>query len=309
MYTSIGLGAAPAAACRVPSDPGGWITPAGFAAMVQQILASAAQPYWNLPVPAPYETEVLNWVVNYGYVDGRKAGACQLQVAGDMSIYNGKEWQGWFQSACQIAGAGDACGRVAAEAAQFNLPFATWLKSAAANANGVVLASRPTPGSWTVQEAYFVAPSIDDDPVMALLASVPPQLQAPAKAYLAATKAVLMAKQGKFGAARDLFVVYAPSLANLGVAVNGFGETFTLPPMPQVQISYPDGSGGAITIGTANPPNPNAPPRGAPPVKKPEEAGLPSEKLMMWTQLIGTGLGIVVGGTTLYFMLRNRRKK
>jgi len=294
MSYALSFGAAPSASCRV--DPAGWLSPA----LLPSILASAAAPYWNLPVPAPYETQILNWLLHYAYVDQNKAGACELAMVGDVSVYDPKAWSGWFEGACQAAGQAALCQSVSAQANRFSLPFATWLEGAAARANGVVLATRPDPrGQWDVRSAVFIAPTIDDGPLAPILGALPDALQAPARAYLAATAAILSAKAGQFGRARDLFVVYAPSIANLG-GLRGIGQ-FTLPPLPTFNITYPDGRGGQITIGTSQPIA--ARPAGAPALKQP---GLPSEGLRQWVPIVSAGVGIVVAATTLYFMTRKK---
>ena len=209
---------------------------------------------------------------------------------------------------------------------RYNVPFATWLKNAADRGSGVVLAGRvakvdPLTGSssWDVNAAEFFAPTVDDDLPLGLLgAAIPPQVTQGLKVYLAALKAILMARAGRLGPAKELFIVYAPALANLGVPVQGLrgfgqdGVVVSLPPfptLPPIQISYPDGRGGVITIGTSSPPPSTSPPPGAPPVKPPDRAGLPPERLSQWIQFTGAGLGVAVAATTLYVMFQKRKKR
>jgi len=296
--------------------------------LAESVLAGVAQPYWGLPFPTPYEAEVIRWLVGYGYVASDKATSCKLSLGqGDMSIYDANQWRGWFDTVCQLGGGGSgaACAGVVTELKRYNVPFAEWMKRAADSGQGVVLAGRvakidPMTGqtSWDVNAAEFFAPTVEDDLPLGLLgAVVPPQLAAGLKTYLAALKAILMARAGRLGAAKELFIVYAPALANLGVplpALYGLGEggvVVTLPPVPTFppfQISYPDGRGGVITIGTSAPP-PTTPPPGAPPLKPPDKAGLPPERLGEWVQFVGGGLGALVAAGTLYLMFKKRGAK
>jgi hypothetical protein len=333
MYVAVG--ALPPSPCRIVTDPPGWLPSAAVGgclrapgpeclALAQQVLAGAAQPYWGLPFATPYEAEILRWVMSYGYVAKDKAQSCRLSIAaGDMSIYDASQWKGWFDAACQLGGGGAACGGMVAEMGRYSVPFATWLKTAAAQGSGVVLAGRvmkidplTRQTSWDVNAAEFFAPVVDDELPLGLLGVAPPQVAQGIKAYLAALKAILLARAGGLGPAKELFIVYAPALANLGVPVQGIqgfgdGSVVVLPPLPQVppfQISFPDGKGGVITISTANPPPSTDPPPGAPPVKPPDKAGLPPEKLGQWIQFLGGGLGLAVTAGTLYFMIKKKRK-
>lgn len=333
MYVAVGAPPVPSS-CRIVTDPPGWIPPAGLGGclrapgpecitLAQNVLAAAANPYWGLPFATPYEAEILKWLFAYGYVASDKATSCKVSLAaGDLSIYDASQWRGWFDTACKLGGGGAACAGMVTEMGRYNVPFATWMKGAAERGQGVVLAGRvakidplTSQASWDVNAAEFFAPTVDDELPLGLLGSVvPPQVSEGLKAYLAALKAILMARAGRLGAAKELFIVYAPALSNLGVplpALRGFGQDPfptlpPFPPLPPFQISYPDGKGGVITIGTANPPPSTTPPPGAPPVKPPDKAGLPPERLSEWMQFVGAGLGIAVAAGTLYMMFKKK---
>jgi len=221
-----------------------------------------------------------------------------------------------------MGGGGAACVGVMTEMGRYNVPFAAWMKRAAESGQGVVLAGRvakvdPWTGqtTWDVGAAEFFAPTVDDELPLGLLGSVvPPQVTQGLKTYLAALKAILMARAGRLGAAKELFIVYAPALANLGVplpGLRGFGDAPfptlpPFPPIPPIQISYPDGKGGIITIGSGAPPA--VPPPGAPPLKPPDKAGLPPERLGEWIQFVSAGLGVFVAAGTLYLMMQKKKE-
>jgi hypothetical protein len=326
-------------ACRLSDDPAGWIPSAGAggclafwvatdptasarcAELLQQIYTSASQPYWGLPVPTPYEAELFNWMLNYGYVRQTKAGACRLRAAdGDILVYNPQQWAGWLNQSCALAGAvspelAQQCNMVSAEMASAQLPFSQWLQQAASRGDGVVLAGRPVrtdimsgQQTWDINAAEFFAPSSGD--ILPMLSGIlPPEAQAAAKVFLTASKAIMLARDGKLGAARELFVVYAPALSNLGIPISGLGQwtgvTVPIPTIPGLQISYPDGKGGVVTIGTTVTPDPSSPPAGATPLKQPGE---PPEKLSKWVEFIGAGLAAIVAAGGIYAMWRGSRR-
>jgi hypothetical protein len=301
----------------VPTDPN---ASARCAELAQQIYTSASQPYWGLPVPTPYEAQLLNWMLNYGYVRQTKAGACMVRAAdGDILMFNPQQWAGWLQQACGAAGAmspelAQQCNVASAEMASAQLPFSQWLQQAASRGDGVVLAGRPVhtdasgQQTWDINAAEFIAPSSGD--ILPMLRGVlPPYAQAAAKVFLTASKAIMLARDGKLGRARELFVVYAPALSNLGLPVSGFGQwtgvTVPIPTIPGLQISYPDGKGGVVTIGTTVAPDPSLPPPGGTPLKQPGE---PPEKLSKWVEFIGAGLAAVVAACGIYAMWHGSRR-
>jgi len=319
-----------ASSCPVPT-PAAWNLP-GIAA---QIVGSWQRPFWGLPVPSPGEAQVLNWLVNYGYLRSDAMDKCQIVPSLDGAIYAPGQWSDWMKSACAAAPV-PGCAQAGAMLSTTTIPFSIWLQNIARKHAGVVLAERK-PGvmgvSWDMLTSRFFAP--DPDPSDANLGNlmpgvvVPPDVAVHARAYVAALRTILAAREGKLGGARDWFIVYAPGLENMAAGagalpgvpsasipsipgfpklpwLSGLGDVLLPASPPPFALSYPDGKGGWTTIGTTNPPNPNSPPPGAPPLQKPTDKGPPAA-VLSWATLIGVGLGIVVSGATVYHMLQKRK--
>jgi hypothetical protein len=325
--------------------PAAWNLP-GIAA---QVMASWQRPFWGLPVPSPGEAQVLNWLVNYGYLRADAMDKCQVVPSIDGAIYAPGQWGDWMKTACASAPV-PGCAQASAMLTTATVPFSIWLQNIAQKHAGVVLAERK-PGvmgvSWDMLTSRFFAP--DPDPTDANLGNlmpgvlVPPAVSLHARAYTAALRTIMAAREGKLGGAKDWFMVYAPGLENMAagagalpgvpgvalpkipglpgfsgadgswpkcdprwVARHSLGDVILPTTPPPFALSYPDGKGGWITIGTTNPPNPSNPPPGAPPLQKPTDKGPPAA-VLGWANLVGIGLGIVVSGATIYYMTKRRK--
>ena len=315
--------------CAVNVAPTGWIPPAALGGcliafgaqqqactqLAQQVMSSASQPYWGLPFAQPSEAQLFNWILNYGRVAQTKAQECALNVSGDMLMFDGNAWTSWLQTVCatsQDSQTQQTCAVTVATLQKYSVPFAQWVQAAGARSAGVVLASRPLKtdpvsgaATWDILSADFVAPVADDTlPLSQMGISLSDEQQQGLRTFMSAYKAILAAREGKFGPPRELFVVYAPAIANMGQSLYGIGdETIEIPPVPKFEISYPDGQGGTVVIGTENPPDPQQPPAGAPDLKKPGE---PPEEAMKWVQFVAAGLGILVAVGTLNMMFKKK---
>jgi hypothetical protein len=187
-----------------------------------QLVALWQQPYWGLTVPVPGEIEGLNWVVNYGYLDGSYVP------------------EPWRDSPCAVHTASPPGMRFqTAPYGAYGVPFAQWLRDMAAAGRAGVIASRSRRTEpdgtvvFAVEQVEYYAPPVVEWPARYSLGTSLNKLFSnmgmPFFAAHDAAQAVmaladvfysvaLAIEQGRLGylsdVQRDWMVIYAPKLQN-----------------------------------------------------------------------------------------------
>lgn len=193
------------------------------AAMLDRIVQSWQLPYWGMPVPRPEDMQVLAAAMDGAWLKPSAQGACSIVLARD-SVARVPIQRDLATYCAQYDPTG-ACDQMAATIKAYTYPFASWLTSGVT----VIAERRLGPlGVWDIAQSQFLQVPIDRTlPLLATLGPLVGAVPIPIEAKNAAVEFVsvmLMLERGRQGLLSDVtdwIVVYAPRLANMGLATSG----------------------------------------------------------------------------------------